>query len=78
MLLLLIVVIVSPTVASDDEQYNALHFGTSSNDYIGFTFDNDMAPFQESALGSNVYIHPPPTRCFLTTILVVLIVMRSC
>ena len=46
MLLLLIVVIVSPTVASDDEQYTALHFGTSSNDYIGFTFD--MAPFQDS------------------------------
>ena len=42
----LIVVIVSHTVASDDEQYTALHFGTSSNDHIGFKFD--MAPFQDS------------------------------
>ena len=46
MFLLLIVVIVLPTVASDDEQYTALHFGTSSNDYIGFKFN--MAPFQDS------------------------------
>ena len=42
----LIVVIVSPTVASDDEQYTALHFGTSINDNIGFKFD--MAPFRDS------------------------------
>ena len=46
MLLLLIVVIVLPAVASDDKQYTALHFGTSSNDYIGFQFD--MAPFRDS------------------------------
>ncbi|XP_063678220.1 uncharacterized protein LOC134814115 [Bolinopsis microptera] len=46
MFLLLIVVIVLPTVASDDKQYTALHFGTSSNDYIGFTYN--MAPFQDS------------------------------
>ena len=42
----LIVVIVLPAVASDDKQYTALHFGTSGNDYIGFTFN--MAPFQDS------------------------------
>ena len=46
MLLLLIVVIALPSVASDDEQYTALHFGTSSNDYIGFKFN--MAPFRDS------------------------------
>ena len=46
MFFFLIVVIVLPVVASDDEQYTALHFGTSSNDYIGFTFN--MAPFQDS------------------------------
>ena len=46
MFFVLIVLIVSPSVASDDKQYTALHFGTSSNDYIGFTFN--MAPFQDS------------------------------
>ncbi|XP_063676581.1 uncharacterized protein LOC134812905 [Bolinopsis microptera] len=46
MFLLLIVVIILPTVASDDEQYTALHFGTSANDNIGFKFN--MAPFQDS------------------------------
>ena len=46
MFLLLIVVINLPAVASDDKQYTALHFGTSINDYIGFTYD--MAPFEDS------------------------------
>ena len=34
----------SPAASSDDN--NALHFGTSSNDYLEFTFD--IAPFRHS------------------------------
>ncbi|XP_063680202.1 uncharacterized protein LOC134815584 [Bolinopsis microptera] len=35
-----------PAASSDDYIYNALHFGSSSNDYVGFNFD--MAPFRNS------------------------------
>ena len=48
MLLLLVVLILVASVQSneDDKGYNALHFGTSSNDYVAFSFD--MSPFRNS------------------------------
>ena len=46
MFLLILCVIYLPVVASTDNQYSALHFGTSTSDHI--TFKYDMAPFQDS------------------------------
>ena len=46
MFLLILCVIFLPVVASTDQQYSALHFGTSSSDHISFQYD--MAPFRDS------------------------------
>ena len=46
MFLLILCVIYLPVVASTDQQYSALHFGTSGSDHISFQYD--MAPFQDS------------------------------
>ena len=43
---LILCVIVLPVVASTDQQYSALHFGTSTSDHISFQYD--MAPFRDS------------------------------
>ena len=48
MLLFSVVLILVASVQADDGEggYNALQFGTSSNDYVSFSFD--MSPFRES------------------------------
>ena len=46
MFLLILCVIYLPVVASTDNQYSALHFGTSTSDLISFQYD--MAPFRDS------------------------------
>ena len=46
MFLLILCVIYLPVVASTDQQYSALHFGTSTSDHISFQYD--MAPFRDS------------------------------
>ncbi|XP_063680737.1 uncharacterized protein LOC134816011 isoform X1 [Bolinopsis microptera] len=48
MLLLLVVLVLVASVQSneDDKGYNALHFGTTTSDYVAFSFD--MSPFRNS------------------------------
>ncbi|XP_063688884.1 uncharacterized protein LOC134821979 [Bolinopsis microptera] len=64
MLPLLVVLILVASVHSDDAEggYNALQFGTSSSDYVTFSFD--MSPFRESLSICTwiKHLHTSPSR----------------